>query len=229
MGVDLAGLDQVRRDMPSEMTSKARTARQYFLYGAGDGKRIVDTMKLAAAAGVHAETIRRHLPKWEAEYEQIIASTSKSGLGLKLSAEVLKAHSSDMEFLRDQINQVKYELENLAEFTAKLEGLTELLVAKADESPDRVLRVFEDWLRSCGERRTLRSQFLALQKQWTALGGVEDLKEVAVVREKELAKGRAKMDLEEEKAKGKERDTPRTVGGGVFGSGPALLDGTEAI
>tara|TARA_Y100000361_G_C11088104_1_gene304932 strand:+ start:141 stop:773 length:633 start_codon:yes stop_codon:yes gene_type:complete len=210
--------------MASNISSKTKVARQLYLYGAGDGKRIVDTQKLAAAAGVHPETIRTHLPKWEAEAEEILASSSKSGLGLKLSADTLKSHQSDMDFLRDQLNQVKFELDNLAEVTAKLEGIADRICQSDEPGMDKALRIFEDWLRACGSQRALRTQFLAMQKQWTALGGVIDMKDVSVVREKEMAKGRARMELEEEKAAAGKDAGPRPVGGGVFGSGPARLD-----
>lgn len=213
--------------MPVNMTAKAKVARQYYLYGTGDGKRIVDPAKLAEAADLHVETVRKHLPMWEAEVEEILANSSKTGLGLKLSADVMRSHQSDMDFLRDQINQVKYELDTLAEVTAKLEGIADRICQSGEEGMDKALRVFEDWLRACGSQRALRTQFLAMQKQWTALGGVVDMKDVSVVREKEMAKGRARLDLEAEKERATKENAPRRISGGVFGERPSPVEETS--
>jgi hypothetical protein len=194
----------------AENVTKAETrhARQLFLYGAGDGRRITAAVALAKAAGIHVETIRRHLPTWEAEYEQILAGTSEGGLGLSLSKKQLDQHSKDMVFLRDQIAQVTWECENLDPLIARLETLVEKF-AGTDDS-DKAITLFDRFLRASMNKQNLRSQFLAMQRQWTKLSGVEGLMDVALTREKTIATGKAKLDL---KAGGGPKDVTNSRSG----------------
>lgn len=177
----------------AELRAETRYAKQLFLYGAGDGVPIRSVPKLAEMAGVHVETVRRHLPEWEKESEALLASASANGLAIQLSAEKLADHESDMIHLRDSINRVKFEMDRLDEITARL---TEWMDKFEDDSDRQVaLTILDQWLRSCGQRSSLQSQFLALQKQWTSLVGIVDLKDIAVVREKEIQKGKAKLEM----------------------------------
>lgn len=175
------------------LRAETRYAKQLFLYGAGDGVPVRSVPRLAEMSGVHEQTIRRNLPKWEKEAEAMLSGTSECGLALQLSAKQLQEHENDMNHLRDQLNQVKFESEKLEEISARLLDFME----NFDDESDRnyALRVFENWCAAAGARSTLRSQFLALQKQWTSLSGIVDLKDIAAVREKEMQKGKAKLEI----------------------------------
>lgn len=178
--------------MGKGVTAPARFARQLYLYGNGDGKRVTSVPELAKQSGLHEQTIRLRLPAWEKESEEILINTNSSGLALSLSAQELSAHKSDMIHLRDQINQCKFELDRLEDITAKLE--TWLDKFDAEDYKD-ALSIFDAWQRASGQKSSLRSQFLAMQKQWTSLSGIVDLKDIHVVREKEISKGKAKLDI----------------------------------
>ena len=133
---------------------------------------------------------------------------------MTLSAKELEQHKADMIFLRNQISQVKFELENLEEITSKLENLVE----KFTEEPETLaaaLQVFQLWLNGAGKQSSLRAQFLSMQKQWSSLSGIVDLKDVAVVREKEIAKGRAKLEVKKLEAEAGASATP-VVDYGIF-------------
>jgi len=196
----------------AEKVTKAETrhARQLFLYGNGDGRRITAAVALAEAAGLHVETVRRHLTAWEAEYEQILAGTSTGGLGLSLSKKQVEQHTKDMAFLRDQIAQVTWECDNLDSLVANLEGLVEKF-AGTDES-DKAVVLLDRYLRSSLNKQNLRGQFLQLQRQWTKLSGVESLMDISLTREKTLATGKAKMDLKAGEGKDPRDVTPSRTG-----------------
>ena len=195
----------------AELRAETRYARQLFLYGAGDGQPVRNVPTLSKLAGVHVETIRKHLPVWEKEAEAILAGSSELGLAVQLSSETLKAHERDMVCLRNLVEAKKFELDRCDEITAKLEGWLDKF---EDEDREYALRILEAWQKNAGLRSSLESQFLALQKQWTSLAGIVDLKDISVVREKEIAKGKAKLTIKQlETEQGPQ--APR-IAGGVF-------------
>lgn len=200
--------------------AETQTARQLFLYGNGDGHRVLGVQALVKATGLHEATIWKHMPKWQKESEDILANTSESGLALSLSKESLKAHELDMLALRGQIDQVKWELETLEDVTEKLENWMDKFSGDS-ESQDKALRILEAWQRNCGQKSSLRSQFLSLQKQWTSLSGIVDLKEVQITREKTMAVGRAKLKLKSEETNNETGLKTPTARGGIFAR-PAL-------
>lgn len=187
----------------TNVTSSTRAARQLYLYGNGDGKRILSVQRLAKEAGIHEETVRTHIKKWEAEAEEMLSASSSSGLALHLSREQLDQHKSDMVHLRAQIGQVKFELDRMEEITARLENWLEKF---QEDEMDCALRIFDAWQRACGSKASLRSQFLAMQKQWTGLSGIVDMKDIEVVRAKEISKGKAKLDLKALENQPRDRD-----------------------
>lgn len=194
------------------LKSEVVAARQLYLYGAGDGKRVIGVQALCKATGLHEQTIGKHMPGWQKEAEEILMNSNETGLGLALSAKDLASHKSDMELLRKEINHVSYELKNLEFITARLEGWMDKFNGE-DGEQDKALRILEAWQRNCGQKSSLRSQFLAMQKQWTSLSGVVDLKDVQVVREKTMAQGRAKLDLKREENQAGIRDSNGPISG----------------
>ena len=170
------------------------TARQLFLYGNGDGRRIINANALAAETGLHIETIRTHMRKWLVEAEEMLAGSSNSGLALKLSKETMNFHNENMIHLEKQIKIVKFELDKLDVITEKLEGWLEKF--QGTDEMETAIRIFHDWQRASGTKASLRSQFLAMQKQHATLSGIIDLKDVEVVRAKEISKGKAKLEMQ---------------------------------
>lgn len=172
-------------------------ARQAFLYGEGDGKPVLTRARLAELAGVHENTIARHINEWIKEREEMVSGSSDRGLALHLSKETLALHDKAMKSLESELAQVQWELKTIEKITAKLEGWMDKFSGDEGEQ-DKALRILEAWQRNCGQKSSLRSQFLALQKQWTSLSGVVDLKDIQVVKEKAMATGRARLALKRE-------------------------------
>ena len=190
-------------------------ARQLFLYGAGDGKRLMSVKSLVEATGLHEATINRHMPKWKKESEQLLSGTHECGLALSLSKESLKDHERDMLHLRNLVEANKFQQTEIDDVTEKLEGWMDKFSGSPDDQ-DKALRILELWVRTCGQKSILISQFLALQKQWTSLSGIVDLKEVQITREKTMAVGRAKMKLKSEENSGETGLKAPTARGGIF-------------
>lgn len=115
-----------------------------------------------------------------------------------------------MKHLRDQLQQVKWETDNLDQLIARLETLVEKF-AGTDES-DKAVTLFDRYLRASLNKQSLRTQFLALQRQYTKLSGVEALLDVAVTREKTIATGKAKIELKAQEGKSVRDATPARSG-----------------
>jgi hypothetical protein len=155
----------------------------------------MNVKRLMELAGVSEQTIGKHLPAWMKEREEILANSNPASLALSLSAKELSRHKQDMVHLRNLVEAKKWEMNRVDEILAKLEGWMDKFDS---ENQEHALRILEAWQRSCAQRGALENQFLALQRQWTKLVGIEGLLDVALTREKELTKGRVKMDLKKE-------------------------------
>lgn len=204
------------RNVERCMVTKAETkaARQLFLYGNGDGKRVLNVKALVAATGVHVGTIWKHMPAWQKEAEDLVANATENGLALSLSSATLKTHETDMLHLRNLVEANKFEQDKIDDVTAKLESWMEKFAGNPEDQ-DKALRILELWVRTCGQKSTIISQFLALQKQWTALSGIIDLKDIQTTREKTIAVGRAKLKLRGEEAEAGKM-TPAVNRSGIF-------------
>jgi len=192
--------------------SETQIARQLFLYGAGDGKRVISVRALCEATGLHEQTIGKHMPKWVKEAEEILMNSNEGGLGLALSKKTLDAHNADMDFLRNEINSIKWEMENLNDSIAALENICENFSLNSDNG-DAALRIFENYLRASMNKSSLRGQFLGAEKRWVELSGVVAMSEVQITREKTLAQGRAKLDLKREENQAGIRDSNGPISG----------------
>lgn len=171
----------------------------------------MNVKRLMELAGVSEKTILRHMPAWQKEREEMAIAACPQALALSLSAKELHLHESDMKTLRKEIQQVKWELDHYDDDVEKLEGLVERMTDAASADPSAVgqmLQMFDKYLRFSLNKQNLRKQFLALQKQWTGLSGVEGLMDVALVREREMEKGRVKIALKKEGVS----EEPRNVG-----------------
>lgn len=195
--------------------SQVVAARQLFLYGNGDGKRIIGAGALAEASGVHIETIRRWMPRWQKEYEEMLSHTSEGGLAIRLSADDMRNHSKDMDFLRNDLNSIKWEMDNLDETIAQLEGICNNFALNS-ENGERALAIFDSYLRASLNKSNLRRQFLTTQKQWAEMVGVVDLKDIQVTAQKALETGRAKLKIKSESVENQRDVTPRPDAQSVF-------------
>lgn len=197
-------------------------ARQAYLYGQGDGKPVVSTQKLAEIADCTDKTILKWIPEWKQEKEEILLNSPSTTLGLMLSEKDLAAHKSDMEFLRSNINQIKWEMDNLDNIIEKFEEICGNFSLNS-ENGDDAIKLFDRYLRASLNKSSLRAQFLAAQKQFFAMSGVGDLKDIEAVRAREIAKGKGKMDLK--KLEAEENQGPKNITRtGVFAR-PALEAG----
>jgi hypothetical protein len=131
-----------------------------------------------------------------------------------LSKEVQSDRDKRMTFLSDQIKQIMWEMDNLDNVIEKLETICGNFSLNT-ENGDDAIKLFDRYLRASLNKANLRSQFLALHKQWADFSGVLDVKDISVVRAREVAKGLGKVDLKKLEAEAQE--TPRNVGRtGVF-------------
>lgn len=201
--------------IPKGCRKTLEIARQACLYGEGDGRPVMNVKRLMELADVSEKTILKHLPSWQKEREELAANSSPQALALSLSAKELHLHECDMKTLRKEINQVKWELDTFDDNVEKLEALVERLTDVAAGDPlavGQVLQMFDKYLRFSLNKQNLRKQFLALQKQWTGLSGVEGLMDVALVREREMEKGRVKIALKKEGVEAEPRNVGPTTG-----------------
>lgn len=185
--------------------AETREARRLFLYGDGDGKRVLNPDELAKRSGVHVTTIYRNLPLWEKAYEEMLSGNGQRNLAIALSAEQLQLHKSCIKTLEDQIRQCSWELEQFDEITSRLEAICENFSLNT-ENGDAALRLLENYLSSRGAKDSLRKTFMAMHKHYTDLTGVRDLLDVQATAAKELEKGRVRIRLKQEAA-----EQPRDV------------------
>jgi hypothetical protein len=118
-------------------------------------------------------------------------------------------------FYRDQINSLKWEIDNLDNAIAKLERICENFSLNT-ENGDAALRLFSAYLRASTNKGTLRSQLIQLEKRWNECVGIGDLKDIQVAGAKEVAKKNALRDLQKTEAQHKAERREIAQGGGIF-------------
>lgn len=184
-------------------------ARQACIYGKdGDGNPVMNVKSLMALSGVGEHTIRKYLPGWQAERESIVTSSNPVALGLALSKDQLIANAKDLHFVRDQMNQIKFEIESNEKIAARLADWMD----KFDGDDVQIaLQIFNAWEKSTGSVASLRSQFVSLKKLWDEKSAIDGLRDVALVREREMEKGRVKIALKKEGVENEVRDVGPTT------------------
>lgn len=180
---------------------KAETAyaKQLFLYGNGDGKRIMNATKLAEMSGVHVETVRKWLPDWEREIEERLSGTTKAGLAIRLSERSFEASMQALTCIENEMKKVQFELKKFDEITASLEKICENFSLNTDNG-DRALELFQAYLQARGSKADLRRQLLAIHKHHAEHSGVSALREVQTTGAKALETARAKVAVKAETA-----------------------------
>lgn len=180
-------------EMLKGVKSEVSIARTLCLYGDGDGRPIVRPERLVELTGLSMTTIRRHLPGWLKEREEMASQGEKQTLGLQLSASEMQSHQEDIKLLRSSLNRTAWEIKQHDKIVSKLQEICENFSLNTDNG-DQALQYFDTYLRACGNRSALEKHFLALQKQWTSLVGVDALQDVALTRAKADATLSAKME-----------------------------------
>lgn len=200
-------------------TPEVREARRLFLYGDGDGRRVLNVAKLAELAGCHVDSIRRHLPTWEREAEEITANSSENGFQLRLSSLALAKFESDRDFIREQIDSQVAEIKRLPVLEKQLLNLAQVIAAGNSGAGEVACELMSRFFETIGARKSAEAHLLKLQSHWSKMAGVESLQAVAETREKTLATGRAKLALRREEAEGMAGDGSgaRPVGSGAVG------------
>jgi DNA-binding transcriptional regulator YhcF (GntR family) len=181
-------------------------ARAAFLYGTGDGERVLSVRELVKIGGVEANTIRRHLPAWEKEYLQMVAGESGKGFQLYLSPDDIKTHLRNIQDFKRLDAEIQQEIDELPKAIKHLRGMLDWF--KENGSTGDVLEMkvlIESYIRTGLARKTRLKERLEVNARWNKLTGIEDLIDAAGAREKAMQTGRAKLDLElERKAAGLE-------------------------
>lgn len=202
-------------------TAEIRTARLLFLFGSGNGERILNPARLAELVGCHAESIRKYLPAWEAEAENILANSAQNGLGLRIKHGDLEKHESDKAFFRRQIDSQVAEIQALPKLESTLlDAVRKIANCVDSDMAETAISMLRAYFDTVGSRKAAEAHLIKLQSHWTKMAGIESLQAVAETREKTLATGRAKLDLKREAAAdapGPESAKPAgAVVGGVF-------------
>lgn len=169
-------------------------ARLAYLYGVGDGKPVTTTKRLAEIGECTEKTILRHIPEWHKEKEELIVNHPETSLGLSLSAKELADHKADQLFIRDKMNSVKWEVEQIDDCIEKLEGICENFSLNTDNG-EHAIRLFENYLRASMNRKSLLGTFLALKKEWDCKMGIDDLRDAAAIHSKTISKGKAQLEI----------------------------------
>ena len=150
-------------------------ARQFFLYGDGDGKRIVDTTELCKITGTSRPTLSKYLPAWEKEAEEMLRSTTKLGSPniLSLPQETLEKHKEDVDFIRLRLEKTKSELTQLPSIIAELKEFVWSL-----DDKDAAIQLFDRYLRLSMNEKSLTKHFVDLKRLWDEKVGLDSLKAI---------------------------------------------------
>lgn len=159
--------------------SATEAARLLYLYGEGDGVRILDVKELSAKSGVHEVTIRGCVKEWQNELEETLRSSSKLGPANSLSvpSETMEAHRSDVDFIRQRLDKAKSELSALPSIVADLRSLIESIHGDEDKI-DTLIQLFDRYLRLSMNEKSLTKLFMDLKALWDAKSGVDSLKNI---------------------------------------------------
>lgn len=180
-------------------------ARLAYLHGEGDGVPVVSTRRLAEIASVHENTIKKWLPVWCAEMDEMISKTSKletlkplSVGPLSIPPETLQISKDQTDFLLKRLTDIQSEIENIDKTVYKLENILEKF---EDNEKDFLIKGFEAYLRFSANKQSLTKQYLAVHTRWTAVSGVDSVREIQVAGAKavSVAQARAGSNDSEEK------------------------------
>jgi hypothetical protein len=98
--------------MDKAVKEETAYARQLFLFGEGTDAPIRNLEKLAKRSGCPVRTLRDHVHDWRRESEQLAIRSEKSPFTLSLSTEVVAQHAEEVEFLGEQVRELRERLQN---------------------------------------------------------------------------------------------------------------------
>lgn len=181
-------------DAPKFIRPRTEYAKQLYLYGNGDGKPITSAAKLSELTGVGINSLSKHRKEWDREREALLAQNSKTGISLRVKPEDIRKNEEDTAFLRGQMDELLLEMDGLDRVEATFQRLLDNFDCDM-ESADKALAVFDSYLKAHASRKSVRSQFLEVQKRWQECAGITAVFKVAETRENEMAKGMAKVEV----------------------------------
>lgn len=197
-------LDRPRKKKLPSLKPGIAKARIAYLYGVNGNAPIVHAKELAVIAGTNAATISRHVQKWRIEAENIALESIKSNIEKPLSVgsssvlsvgiETIDASKKDIDFLRNQLDEIAAEIVNIDKTCYKLEQLLE----KFDlDDKDFLVKGFDFYLRASLNKQNLRKQWLSHNARWTVISGVDSVTDIQVTSAKTIAVIQAKAQLGE--------------------------------
>lgn len=191
----------------AKLTAKTELARQYYVHGI-NGRPITDPQRICSLSGIAEATFYKHRATWDREREALMAASGPPGLSLRVKPEDLAKNEADTALLRSQMDELALELKT----NDRAEDLFERICDNFD--PDlydlsELVSVFKAYLATRERKKSVRSQFLEVQKRWLESCGIASAVKVAETRENELAKGGAKLELREMLAEAERAETMR--------------------
>jgi hypothetical protein len=118
---------------------------------------------------------------------------------------------------------LRFEIDSLDKITERLADWMDKFNGDADDRAD-ALTIFASFVNGCGAKAALRNQFLACKKVWDEKCAIDGLRDVALTREKEMTKGRVRLDLKKEAASNNPLEPVRPAVGGVFQKRQEVID-----
>lgn len=171
----------ITAERPKKKGTKPATeaARALFLYGEGDGVRILSIKELVAKTGLNRQTIQNHLPKWQAEADEMLRATTKLGSpnSLSVPSETLDSHREDISYLRQRLDKAKAELSALPDMIQDLRRLIDSCAADSDQI-ETMIQLFDRYIRLSMNEKSLTKLFMDLKTMWDAKSGVDSLKNI---------------------------------------------------
>lgn len=170
------------KDRPTKRNAEnvsTAAAKQMFMYGCGDGVRVLEISELVKLSGVSRTTLGKHMPKWQAEFEETLRNTTKlaSPNILSLPNETLEKHKVQTEFILARMEEVMAEIEGLGPIISNLERIVDQ-IAQISEDSDKVISLFDRYLRLCMNRKSLIKLFTDLKRLWDEKVGLDSLKAI---------------------------------------------------
>ena len=185
------------KEKPVNLSAKVQAARQLFLYGGPDGKRVLEPPVLAKRVGCHVSSIWSYIKDWSREFETLLIQTSDFELGTVLSDEDVEKFRSDVNWAR----KVTDELRKEHDLVETLEENLFRFIENGDfseETEHRLVTLAEKFFSAVHTKSKLRSQWIAMEKEWVRMSGIEGKMEIVQNAEKARAIGRVKIDLKRE-------------------------------
>lgn len=176
--------------------SSTEAARQMYLYGEGDGIRVIDVMELSKLSGASDQTIRMRLPEWQAELEVLLAKSSKLASPNNLSIislpeETLEGHRDDIIFFRGRLDKCKAELTALPSIISELKEITRQFASDPDTF-DQAIALLDRTLRLWANEKSLTKLVIDLKNIHDQKCGLDSLKSIQESTSKAIALAQAK-------------------------------------